>query len=378
MAPPLRWPRIRGIRGEIWRSPAHPGDGAGGRGRALALTILLAIATLALAFAALALVACDPGEDERVAAGPPPAEYLAAHLGALCAGLVACGEYEDAVACSELLGPSHAVDPDLEAAIAEGSVIVDGEAARACLDFLDQAPCVAGSFTAGSLDAGCPEVFRGTRGGGEPCQLSAQCRAGACLLPRCSDACCQGFCVEPPGPAALGDACEVAKCVHTAYCRPDIEVCAPRRGDGSPCVEDDACEPHLVCEGGRCQPPPLVGEACVHRCGRLGLRCDPRGRCVAAAFEGAACDPFIDTCGGLLRCDPGTTTCRPPPAIGERCHGACAAGAFCDEVDPVTFHGACAPLRGDGEPCSADHECASRSCNGAAGCGASRCVDARG
>src|SRR5690606_37905148 len=129
-------------------------------------------------------------------------EYFAAHLRQLCAGLVGCGEYEDEAACRSLLGPHYAVDPDLEAAIADGSVLVDGEAARACLDFLGEpGSCVAGSFTAGSLDARCPEVFVGTRGGGEPCLLDAQCHAGTCLIPRCQDACCEGFCVAPPGPA---------------------------------------------------------------------------------------------------------------------------------------------------------------------------------
>ncbi|MEZ4454647.1 MAG: hypothetical protein R3B09_34665 [Nannocystaceae bacterium] len=370
MAPPIGGRRERGLRLALHRVLTDGTEPSAGGDELGILVTLLALALVALAL--LALTACDPPEDEGPR--PSPAEYFDAHLEGLCDGLARCGEYESAASCRALVGPGYVVDPDLEAAIAGGSVVVDGAAARACLEFLADAPCVAQQFVDGADEAGCSAVFAGTRGGGEPCFLDAECDAGRCLMPRCADACCPGFCVEPPPPAELGGSCAVASCVPSAYCRPDIEICTHRRDEGSPCDGDEACRSDLVCAEGRCAPPPDLGEPCAVTCGRLGLRCGPRGICVAAAFEGAPCDPVLDGCGGLLRCDPSTSTCRRPPAIGEPCHVVCAAGAVCDDVDPETFHGTCAALRDDDDPCEADAQCRSQACHGGR-CGSSRCVE---
>ncbi len=262
------------------------------------------------------------------------------------------------------------------------------------------------------------------------CDGAGTCRPGA-LLP------CQGFLCElgPSGPVctegcALDDDCAAGfHCAAT----PDGGACAPDLNDGSPCGDDGQCASGMcidgfccatACDGGcftcgsaarpgQCVPVtagtdpreacgpcatcnaagacanvpagPSPKDACVLEppCGGLGL-CDAQGQCRLAAAgtpcdEGRCFDGALTagtTCDGQGECRDATTStcpgdllCASPSACLTRCttDRDCRVGHFCDAS------GACADLRAQGQPCTADRMCATGICADGVCCD-SRCA----
>ena len=220
----------------------------------------------------------------------------------------------------------------------------------------------------------CPEL---------PCVSSLRCVAGACERrevgpgepcvdhAQCADdyACVEAVCVKRP--ASWFRCVGVGDCDDGLYCGDAATAEQVLRVDVEP---DDVCKPRLAI-GAACgaesetafEDPCVAGASCA--CPTGGDACDPIDRLcvvwgdwfgVACAVDGAACIPS-----GLARCGGDGPTCRPPPALGERCdprHGASAClGGFCDAA-PGETSGTCRALRNLGEGCAADAECAFGDC----------------
>ena len=336
------------------------------RGRAIA--IVLALSGL------VAIAGCDEGGGSLTLE-----EYGNGNAETLCAALQACygSDLLELFAGADCVGRfsstyQQAVVPQLEAAIAGGTLVYDGARARECIDRMRAAGCDLVDRV--SIEA-CEETLVGT--------------------------------VEPGGPCALGE-----ECAGDSYCRIEAAcpgTCQARVASGSACSSDDACQGGLRCFGGTCQAPARATAACG---GPSGIECagglvclggdaSPPGTCrtladAQAGALGAVCDP--DT---SMLCEPGLTCALTGVSGGTtpvwECGAAASAGAACnlgfpehcpfdhtcEGVMPATldFEGTCTPLPRDGEACRNDQcadgaRCAGGTCRAVRGLGGACMADA--
>lgn len=293
----------------------------------------------------------------------------------------------------------EAVVPQLEAAIAAGTITYDGGRAAACLDALESAGC-------GIVDRmpppPCDEALVGTVAPGGACALNEECSGDSyCRI----EAACPGTCqarVSSGAPCSADDACQAGlRCFDGA--------CQAAAGEGAACGGPSGieCAGGLVCIGaqdagagtpgrtGNCQPVTTVqigavGDLCDFQGGMLcqpGLSCALTGvsggttpvfECVAAASSGGTCNlgfpdpcPFDHTCEGVM---PGMGdfegTCTPLPGAGEPCRsGRCADGTRCASDDT------CRTVQGLGGACTEDADCFSGYCDAGACAEAVLCTE---
>lgn len=284
----------------------------------------------------------------------PGTETLAAYAGPDCADRVAA-QFRQAIA------------PQLEAAIASGTVVFDGDRARECVEELRAAGC-------GLVDRVAIEACEQTLVGSVPL-------GGACAL--------------------------TEECAGDSYCRTDAAcpgTCEARVGSGAACSSDEACEAGLRCFGGTCQAPAGATAACggpsMIGCAGglvcLDERCRPLGE-VQVATLGMACDLAEALCEPGLSCamvgvsdvGGGTFECVGPASAGGSCHlgfpDPCPSGHVCrvSSSVPGNVEGSCTPLPGDGEACLDGTEecatgtrCVSGTCRAARGLGGACSADA--
>ena len=207
----------------------------------------------------------------------------------------------------------------------------------------------------------CDQIFRreqpaacsvpGSRVDGEPCGADPQCESGHCNV-GASDC---GTCA--PLSAAGGDCEEGDDCQSGLVCAEG--VCATPVAIGGACSNNEQCA-GAVCKSGTCAAPLGPGEACEPAssgCDALqGLYCDPQSQaCKLIEFVGLG-----QTCGlvdGALVACAGGGSCDTGPNNQGTCVAAAADGAACDPID--------------GPTCTAPARCVSGSCQlpNPSGCG---------
>lgn len=180
-----------------------------------------------------------------------------------------------------------------------------------------------------------------------------------------------------PGTLAAGAACESDWQCSTSFCRLTAGtlcgVCATRamgmkEPDGGPvCVVDADCAANLVCSGGSCVSPGMVGATCgmgQPPCLRT-LTCIG-GKCATPLAVGATCAAATD-CNGAqgLYCDvkgtkkcvqTGTATSGQPCGVVSGALVACIDASACTNIN-MQGQGACHPAAGDGQPCGVGVTC---------------------
>ena len=293
-------------------------------------------------------------------------------LSALCDYFVRCGYATDADLCVAAWKNFTRDDPNLDAAVDNGSVEYDAKAAKECLDSLRDGACDADFlFGDDAPSDACNKVFQGTVDNGGACWIDEQCVSGACQAGDCGMACCQGTCIAPPPDAAIGQDCSAQDCVDGAYCDYDFMTgemtCKAIKQAGAECGGDNECAGSLACLGGTCKEPPAEGAPCPDgRCaGALGCDIDTV-TCQKLRGEGQACNPQASLCAIGLTCA-ASNTCQPPGGIGSPCTldfsgGSCAGDAWCD-YDFLEGKGTCQPLIANGGACeSNEFACQSRYC----------------
>jgi len=316
---------------------------------------------LASLLGVLLLQACEGGANGGDVAYD---ELPAAQVDALCDYMVHCGIAASTALCADVWDELLRPDPDLDAAVAGGSVKYDEDAAKACLEAIRGGACSSGFFT-GEPPAACDDVFQGTVADGGACWIDEQCVSGECQSDGCPDACCEGACVAATPDAAIGQPCGQG-CVEGAYC--DVnDVCAALKQSGAACDGGDECVAGLNCLAGTCQTGPGKDEPCLEFQCALPLACDPGTlTCKPLPGEGDACLPAAGNCLIGLTCSEATMTCTKPGGVGSACSGGligsgCAGAAYCEIADGATS-GTCVALKADGAACNDGGECQSGDC----------------
>src|SRR5687768_8142824 len=124
------------------------------------------------------LVACggsSSGGDDTPGGTLAPENYVDAREAAVCEAGVRCQEYADQATCD---ASNITDDQDMKtllAAVADGSVDYDGEAAKACVDWLADFDCTFPGFHG---DSPCNDIFKGTVPPGGACFIDEQCANG--------------------------------------------------------------------------------------------------------------------------------------------------------------------------------------------------------
>ncbi|MBK8263258.1 MAG: hypothetical protein IPK80_18180 [Nannocystis sp.] len=293
-------------------------------------------------------------------------ELPAEQVDALCDYMVRCGFATDEGLCAAAWGQFIRPDPNLDAAIEDGSVEYDAKAAEQCLEDAREAAC-GGIFFEDAPSGACEKVFVGTIANGDACWIDEQCVSQTCQVADCAMACCQGVCVAPPPDAAIGGDCSVQDCVSGAYCEYNFDdgsyTCQAQKGAGVECFGDYECSGSLGCFDGSCQVAPAEGAPCLGgRCGGA-LGCDiTSNTCQKLRGEGQSCEPAASLCAFGLACSTASMKCEAPSGVGSACSfdSGCS-DAWCD-YDFDTGAGTCQPRLANGAACEFDDSCQSLYC----------------
>ncbi len=266
---------------------------------------------------------------------------------------------------------------------------------RACGIFLRPAvllgqPCYPGSLNecleGVCRGASCPQQCQLKGKFGETCASSADCEAGfscekidqigdigqcrpyAAAKEPCSRASCRagllcigGLCEAPP---VIGAPCFAGKCGEQAFCQSaaDSGVCAALGDVNARCAKSDECRDGLVCAAGQCSSAIAgLGEGC-----RAPQQCLPpfvcrqsgnvnAPRCEVASALSEPCSLDAD-CEDPLQCDV-TGTCQKRRAVAA----SCTSSTQCDALATCT-QGVCQPLGLVGAKCSSKTQCLSLVC----------------
>ncbi len=125
-------------------------------------------------------------------------------------------------------------------AIADGTLVYDGDAAAACLDLLDTQSCTDFARSGGDLSgASCPDPFTGKVAEGQSCVNDSVCTSGYCEGDTQAPV-KAGICKAPP---TSGRPCPDFTCAANLRCdfTTGTETCAPLLADGMPCDTGDDC-----------------------------------------------------------------------------------------------------------------------------------------
>jgi hypothetical protein len=208
---------------------------------------------------------------------------------------------------------------DVNSAFVHGRVSFDADAAKHCVQMLQDTPL---SRTSDSdtffAHYPCDSVLLGQQTEGQACRFSVECKEGLA---------CEGYAIGVDGvckkPPKVGETCIIQRfgnilnvtavephhpaCVAGAWC--DGSKCQPRVAAGKACGGSASCTPGLSCVMGKCGNPGATGATCTATgdCA-FGSWCDHSasgapaapGKCAETRPVGAQC-PSNDACKG--RCD---------------------------------------------------------------------------
>jgi len=249
---------------------------------------------------------------------------------------------------------------DVDKAIADGRVAIDGGRLGACTAAIRATDC--SQFF--GKDPACDNVVVGKIAVGAACTDNAECVPGSTCARAMNNSGCPGTCTALP---TAGQPCLAGRCALGFYCGSGANpVCAAQLGNGSPCANEAQCARGLTCR------EPSVGAAKICRaygsagqpCGGFlghdcaaGLDCDGSKTpavCVARVGAGQPCRSSGSCVDGLL-CIGGT--CGQPLGVGASCSPqggtTCAFGLVCDRTSSTCI---VAPVR-EGTSCTSSSEC---------------------
>ena len=311
------------------------------------------------------LLACTPSIEDY------PAELEEA----FCAWQHACHQYERPGECIEANALES--DPDytyLAAAVVQGNVEYDRDAAAACLDAIRERSC---TFEDDAKSV-CDGVFHGRIGRNGPCLSTAECAGNAVcgFEPNCADMCCVGACRVFADPVKIGEPCSFGGvgCEEDAFCANDPitfipTVCTARVEAGGDCSLGQPCVDTAACDGSECRKIELraPGEQCSGEfiaCEEPGVCSGFEGAeppvCVVAAELGAPCDFDIPCIRFDTFCDENSKLCTLLPGPGQGCFQfSCLPYAECEsesnfDVDMANTGARCVARLGAGEACAED------------------------
>ena len=280
-----------------------------------------------------------------------------------CEYRVRCGVMPSLEVCHQFRWylPMH---PAFEAAVLEGRIAWDAEAAADCVARVAARSCDQTSLAARYLRC---DYTDGTLPDGAACSFASECVSSECWAPECRETCCQGVCVGSvaPVPAGLGEPCRLAPCAES-YCA-DSGLCVRFVAEGEPCGFDDECGDGLTCawrSSGVCERLPGPGELCFRDCRDVGNACGISRRCEPIT-EGSVCADQ-SSCGLGQVCDASSRCRLTVQRLGQRCSSPdgpfCAAGTACQR-DEDEGDGTCQPLSVVGATCGHNRDCTSGWCD---------------
>ncbi len=263
-----------------------------------------------------------------------------------------------------------------DAAVAEGRVVYDAEAAWRCVQGTLLAPC-----RLFETEPACGEVYTGTLLLGGDCEIDLECEGGAWCD---ASAGCLGKCRESRAP---GSGCTADRqCGGLASCR--LGSCLEKlrqedrcSSDGAECIGLLSCSPPAMGVPATFCRNPFLGQAPGETCRpggcEAGLYCrfavSQEHTCATREREGETCfHGFPNACVPGFTCQwdgrapspEAAGTCKASPVEGEACWVDCAPGHAClrisDQADP---RGTCHLLRDNGEPCETGRQCWSLTCD---------------
>ncbi|MFP2925448.1 hypothetical protein ACLESO_09545 [Pyxidicoccus sp. 3LG] len=367
---------------------------------------------LVLAVMWAGLVACDGGNGGSTPARVDREDFNAEAARAVCERYERCGLIDDVERCREQqltwgFARQVGLGTRYDAALDEGRVRYDAEAAGQCVALLREGACDESPYSLPMQQRGieydprCRFLLGQVEEGGA-CQWSTECTDGTYCdaLPwACGGVCKRGTVPEPvvaldacaPGTILIGGKCltpggagapcgardgkALGVCGAGTYCdqaQGTHGTCQPVASEGASCHDYDGpqCGWSLYCRDGRCQKARGEGEACkAPGTGRFGtlecrdeLFCDgdngQPGTCRLRREAGAACRNAFE-CGDEMNCAGSKPqegvwgTCQPAPRQGESCaERPCAVGLVCSFASMT-----CVSPSRLGEPCAAPDEC---------------------
>lgn len=323
--------------------------------------VRICVATLAL----IAPVACSSSPAHTIAL----ADFADGLQSAQCERLARCGMFPDPASCEAYFRVTQ--DVSVAGAVASGKVKYDGAAASDCVDQSAAQSCDLSTAAGRTAPGACGRTLAGTLGGGEVCELDAECESGTCAFPDdCPETgCCMGTCRAAQSPGAASTGCAKDRdCQSGLVCSTQKQCLAPAAAGGD-CRTDRECADGLGCINplstmpGTCRPLPHLGEACPYaRCADQNLRCDQATThtCVALGLPGATCASDAD-CSPYMACNATSHQCGALPALGMPCTAACQGASYC-QIDTTSGDGICAAPQANGQACESHSACASDYC----------------
>ena len=271
----------------------------------------------------------------------PFPELQSSVVSAACRYDVLCQAYPDEATCRASAQTQPHLFDTLGADIASGKVIYDGVSARACVDGINSlSSCTRDAFsTLAASAAACARVFTGTVGAGGTCFFSEECVGGGdCLTTgNCTTSyqCCAGTCQTPPTTVPAGGDCSTTSspsvCAAGTLCVVDPSgsgTCRAPVGAGGTCSNSTICANGLYCDLATtqsCQPLVPTGGTCNSQLGSQDCNgpqdvCDPNTSvCRPPLAVGAPCTNSSQTCVAYASCDATSGTCVERPAVGAAC-----------------------------------------------------------
>ena len=259
-------------------------------------------------------------------------DFAGEQRGASCGYYVRCGAFGTVADCRLYYERFDLDNPSLEAAVDAGKIHYDSSAAANCIDALDSLACDLADQDANAL-AACDDVLTGTRKIGAACAFDAECVTERCVIPDCTDACCQGTCEEPRVLPGVGEPCS-SFCADDLYCGFD-QKCHVPLPEGAQCNTYEICAEPLYCSynSRTCRVRPARGEPCDGTCATEGDVCGSDGHCVQAATGGDPCITGAD-CSKFYICNIDMARCTIPESRAASPNGTC--DAVCSDV-PICF-----------------------------------------
>lgn len=228
---------------------------------------------------------------------------------------------------------------DMNAAVARARVDFDADAAKHCIQMLQDSPMTRASvYDTLFAHYPCDAVLLGQQAADQPCRFSVECQNGLA---------CEGYAIGVDGtckkPPAVGEACIAQRfgtilsesaahlhhpdCAAGAYC--EGKACAPLVAPGKACVAPLSCAGGLSCVMSKCVKLSADGGGCFSTSDCVyGDWCDrtsgaARGKCAPKRNTGADC-PSPDACKG--RCDSVTPGADAGAGKPGRCQDVCSSG----------------------------------------------------
>jgi hypothetical protein len=131
----------------------------------------------------------------------------------------------------------------------QGRLVLDEEAARACVEALRGKSCREYADEASRHDLlPCPSIVEPRVALGQPCSRSFECISGSCDSEATG---VPGKCRPMPGP---GEPCPLLNCPAGYFCPFDSQVCSPVLANDAECSEDAQCASNYCSDvlGGHC------------------------------------------------------------------------------------------------------------------------------